>query len=71
MPYKELDIRPCYISKFNKTREHHANLLMITDGIDTSHYLAIKRIPALLRGISSTHNGDSYCLNCFHSYRTE
>ena len=71
VPYKELDIRPCYISKFNKTREHHANLLMITDGIDTSHYLAIKRIPALLRGISSTHNGDSYCLNCFHSYRTE
>ena len=44
---------------------------MITDGIDTSHYLAIKRIPALLRDISSTHNGDHYCLNCFHSYRTE
>ena len=24
----------------------------------------------LLRGISSSNNGDFYCLNCFHSYRT-
>ena len=23
------------------------------------------------RGISSNHDGDYYCLNCFHSYRTE
>ena len=49
-----MDIRPIYISKFNKTREHHANLLMITDGTDTWHYIAIKKIPALLRGASST-----------------
>ena len=26
---------------------------------------------ALLRGITSKHNGDFYCLNCFHSFRTE
>ena len=25
---------------------------------------------ALLRGITSNHNGDFYCLNCFHSYRS-
>ena len=24
----------------------------------------------MLRGITSNHNGDFYCLNCFHSYRT-
>ena len=71
VPYKELDIRPIYTSKFNKTREHHANLLMITDGTDIWHYIEIKKIPALLRGVSSTHDGDYYCLNCFHSYRTE
>ena len=71
VPHKEADIRPCYISKFNKTREHNANLLMIADGTDKWHYIAVKRIPALLRGVSSTHNGDHYCLNCFHSYRTE
>ena len=71
LPNKELDIRPIYISKFNKTREHHANSLMITDGTDTWHYIATKKIPALLRGVSSTHDGDYYCSNCFHSYRTE
>ena len=24
-----------------------------------------------LRGITSNHDRDYYCLNCFHSYRTE
>ena len=37
-PHKEIDIRPVYISKFNKTRENHANLLMITDGTDKWNY---------------------------------
>ena len=48
----------------------HANLLMITDGYGNWHYLAIKSIPALLRGLTSTRNGDFSCLNCFNSYRT-
>ena len=43
---------------------------MITDGTGKWHYLAIKSISGLLRGITSNHNGDFYCLNCFHSYRT-
>ena len=30
-----------------------------------------KKLPALLRGITSNHNGDFYCINCFHSFRTE
>ena len=63
------EIRQSYISKHNTTRYMHANLLMITDGTGNWHYLAIKSIPALLRGITSTQNGDFYCLNCFHSYR--
>ena len=44
---------------------------MITDGTDNWYYLAVKRISGLLRGITSRHNGDFYCLNCFHSYTTE
>ena len=44
---------------------------MITDGTSNWHYLAIKNISGLLRGITSNHNGDFYCLNCFHSYRTK
>ena len=44
---------------------------MITDETDNWHYLAVKRISGLLRGITSRHNGDFYYLNCFHSYTTE
>ena len=35
------------------------------------HYLAVKKLSVLLRGITSNHNGGFYCLNCFHSYSTE
>ena len=35
------------------------------------HYLAVKCLPALLRRITSNHNGDFYCLNCFHSFSTK
>ena len=31
----------------------------------------VKGLAALLKGITSNHNGDFYCLNCFHSYSTE
>ena len=43
---------------------------MITDG-EKWHYLAVKSLAALLRGITSKHDGDFYCLNCFHSYTIE
>ena len=56
---------------------------MITDG-KKWHYLAlksvrttngynrpIKSLSRLLRGITSNHNGDYYCLSCFHSKRTD
>ena len=44
---------------------------MITDGTGNWHYLAIKSISGLLRGITSNHNGDYYCSNCFRSNTTE
>ena len=44
---------------------------MITDNDENWHYLAVKSVSALLRGITSSHDGDFYCLNCFHSYRTK
>ena len=43
---------------------------MITDG-EKWHYLEVKCVSALLRGITSNHNGDFYCLNCFHSFSTK
>ena len=44
---------------------------MITYGTTNWHYLAIKNISGLLRGIMSNHNGDFYCLNCFHIEQKE
>ena len=43
---------------------------MITDG-EKWHYLAVKSLHALLKGIKSKHKGDFYCLNCFHAYTTK
>ena len=33
--------------------------------------LLLKKLFALFRGITSNHNGDFYCLSCFHSYSTK
>ena len=43
---------------------------MITADGKRQHYLAVKSLSALLKGISSCNNGYFYCLNCFHSCRT-
>ena len=43
---------------------------MITVDGENWHYLTVESISALFRGITSNNNGDYYCLNCFHSYRT-
>ena len=43
---------------------------MITDG-EKRYYLVVNNLSRLLRGITSNHNVDFYCLNCFHSYRTK
>ena len=63
-------IRLAHKSKHNFKLNNQVILLMITDG-KKLHYLAVKRLSALLRGIRSNHNEEFYCLNCFHSYSTE
>ena len=44
---------------------------MISNGEKQWHYLAIKKLSALLREITSKHYGTFYCLNCLHSFATE
>ena len=63
-------IQLAYRSKYNLTYNKQIILLMITDG-EKWHYLVVKNLSGLLRGITSDHNADFYCLNCFHSYRTK
>ena len=70
VPYNTKQIKQAYISKYNNERDNQVNLLMITDGTSNWHYLAVKSISGLLRRITSNHNDDFYCLNCFHSYTT-
>ena len=71
VPHNTKQVKQEYISKHNNERDTHVNLIMITDGTGNWHYLAAKSISGLLRGITSNHNGDFYCLNCFHSYTSE
>ena len=65
MPYNIKGIRHAYKSKHNLKCENQVVLLMITDG--KKNYLAVKSLSALLKGITSKHDGNFYCL---HSYST-
>ena len=71
VPYSTKQIKQAYTSNYNNELDNQVNLLMITDGTANWHYLAVKSISGLLRGITSNHNGDFVCLNCFHSYTTK
>ena len=70
MPYNTEEIRQTYKSKYNLKRENQVILVMITDG-EKWHYLAVKKLSALFRGITGNINGDFNCLNLFRSYTTE
>ena len=70
VPHKTRKISLAYKSKHNLTREKQVILLMIIDG-EKWHYTAVTRLSRLLRGITSNHNGDFYCLNCFRAYTTK
>ena len=70
VPYNTEKIRHAYKSKYNLTRENQVIFLMVTDG-EKWHYLAVKSLSALFRGITGNNHGDFYCLNCFQSYTME
>ena len=68
--YNTEEIRHAYKSKYNWNHESQVILLIIIDG-KKWHYLTVKKLSALFSKITSNHDGDFYCLNCFHSFRTE
>ena len=70
VPHNTKKINIAYKSRHNLTREKQVILLMISNG-ESWHYLVVKSLPGLLRGITSNHKEDFHCLNCFHSYRTK
>ena len=69
VPHNRKEMESSYISKYNHKLKNQVILLRITDDDNRWHYLAVESFPALLRGTTSNHHGDFYCLNCFHSYR--
>ena len=75
---KKEKIYPAYVSKDISNHGNQVILLMISDegkfkarSKVQRHYLAVKKLSALFRGISSKHHGDFYYLNCLHSFATE
>ena len=70
VPHNTKKINIAYKSKHNLTREKQVILLMISNG-EKWHYLTLKNLSGLLRGITSNHNDDFYCLNCFCAYSTK
>ena len=65
---KEKEICPVHISKINLNCEKQ---VIPNEDIEGWHYLAVKQLSTLLRGITSKYYGDFYCLICLHSFRTE
>ena len=70
VPHNTKIINIAYKSKHNLIREKQAILLIISNG-EKWHYLTVKNLSGLLRGITSNHNADFYCLNCFCAYSTK
>ena len=68
--YNTKKIHVAYKSKYNLTREKQVILLMISNG-ENWHYLVVKNLPGLLKGITSNHKEEFYCLNCFCTYSTK
>ena len=70
VPHNTKKIHIAYKSNHNLTREKQVILLMISN-TEKWHYLTVKNLSGLLRGITSNHAGDFYCLNCFCAYSTK
>ena len=68
--HNKKEIHHAYISNYNYKCKNQVILLMIIDDDERWLYLTIRSLSALLRRISSSTNGDFYCLNCFHLYLT-
>ena len=81
VPHNTKIMMLAYKPKYNHKRKNQVVLLMITDG-KKWHYLALKSelvfdgkkwrnyptesLPKLFRRITSSHNGDYYCLGCLN-----
>ena len=68
---KEKAYISAYISKHNSTCEKLFFLRITNKEKEGWHYLAVKKLSALLHKKTSKHKGGFYCLNCLNSFRTK
>ena len=61
---------PAHVSKHNSNCHKQVTLLIIPNG-EGWHYLAVKKLSALLRRTTSKHHCEFYCLNRLQSFPTE
>ena len=72
MYIKEKEICPAYISKVNSICKKQTVIIKIpSEEQEVCHYLAVKVLPTLSRGITSKHYGDFFYFNCLYSFITE
>ena len=84
VPYNKKKVQVQYKSKYNYKRKKQVVLLMITDNKGTWHYLVLKSfktedgymnprrsISRPIRGLSSKHHGEHYCLGCLKALEHE
>ena len=69
---KNKKVYPACVSKHSTNCEKYIILLMIPKE-ERWHYLTVRngKFSALLRRKTSKHHGDSYSLNCHHSFVTK
>ena len=60
-----------YASKHNSTLEKHVVFFNGSKRRRMVLSCSKKKLSALIRGVTSKHHGDFYCLNCLYSFLTE
>ena len=68
---KKEKIYPVYVSKHNLNRKKQDIFLMIPNGEGWHYLAAIKETIDIIKRNNIKRNGDFYCLNCLHSFRTK
>ena len=61
-----------FLTISNREKREQSEILAMLSNSEGKqwHYLKVKKLSALLRGITSKYHGDFYCMNCLHYFAT-
>ena len=69
--YSKKNIYIYILLMFQNTNYEKEVIFLMISNEEGWHYLAVKKLLALLREIVYKYHGDFYCLNCLHLFATE